>query len=219
MNICGDHPSKPDNYWYCIREMDMGEHRMSGSFVYGASIIVALVMLVGCDSGLSMKDGQFRGYGMTFDVPEGFVDLAGHPEAANTADARQLRRLGGVVAMGEKGEKLHTLVSMLPIGPADRLDLDEALCQRVARDTVRRFEPRGRQLGISGRVEYSELASPGGIPDTECEFLVSMGGGEFFSLAIIFEYRETLFIAACEAESRDEAFRLCDDMFESWRRS
>ena len=153
---------------------------------------------------------------MSFAVPEGFVDMNEHVEFERTGLARQLRRLGAANAIGPEGKLLYTAVGVMPVGPAEGMNMSESRCSEMADQFRGRFQSQVRQMGLKSTASVKEVHFPGEIPDTDCEFSVELGRGEHFAMVIFFEHQETSFLATCEAENFEEAVKLCDDLFYSW---
>lgn len=178
-----------------------------------------IVSIAACDSNrLSIKDGQFQGHGMSFDIPEGYTDINDHHEFEESGLVRQVRRAKGVAAGGELGQQLYSMILLLPAGPANAVEMNEELCREIGQKTSRQARNRNQQLGLSPGADIVELSAPGKIEGTTCEFLLSLGRGEFYSLNIFFIHGDTQFLASCEADTKQKAFEACDDMFSTWRR-
>ena len=182
-------------------------------------LLIAMgIALSACDrGGFKVGSTHIEGHGMAFEIPDGFTDIMEHPDFENSALAMQVRRQKGAAVVGNLGETLYSSVMVLPLGSVEDMEVNEEFCTRVANQARGQLQSRSRSLGLSGRTAVGEVHAPGEIPDTECEFLLVVGGDEYHVLTVIFSLGETRFMAGCEADGKEEAIDLCDDLFYSWR--
>jgi hypothetical protein len=191
-------------------------------FIRNRGLIIALGALAAvmiffgvkdCGGELRIKGDTIQGDGFSLGLPDGFIDAQEHSEFDGAAIASLTRRRGGVLAVGQKGEKLYSTVAIMPMGSTEEINLDEEQCRQVVGSMRSHLASKGGSLGLSGRVETDGPDVPGTLPETVCTAGISVGD-EFYTVAALFEKNQVAYAVSCEADSKADAQQMCEHVFD-----
>lgn len=178
----------------------------------GAAIMYYALM--GPSSDLVIENGKIRGEGFTFDMPAGYSGAQKHPDFEDTAMASRIRRLGGVIAVGEKEGDRYANINIVPLGSREDVEISEQVCNQAAANVSSSLKARISRGDTSTRVKTSELSTPGSLPGTDCSFSVSVGD-ELYTQTAMFLQGDYAYVVSCESASSSKSSSLCKDLFGS----